>query len=469
MICSRSTYVELLPSGATDGIPVELLLGGILREWVSLRLDPDKCRTALEGMLEGFGLAPDLFRLEGFKDGGMVASERLLHPTGQGWRLIYSNLPDESFRVLPIDDGQVRTFADSVRAASQSGSFATFRDACTFLQEPELLRMLEPGEAPLLRWSESREPGIYRREHASLVIQSRTTRLLLDPIYMNASLPRISEAPMDGERRWDAILVSHGHLDHWHVPSLLYSARTPSTPIIVPQVPRTSLLTSTDFTRMLQLMGQNVLAPAWGESVTIGDIDIDILPFYGEQPTPTAPGTDAVVRNWGNCYRFTTPEFSVLVLVDSGEDPAGRMIEVAEQSMRKRGPVDVVLSCLRQVHCPFMEGLPHYWATLPFGRLQELFGQYEAGALPSSTAGTRGAVEVCAAARARYFLPYANGFAGVGESIPDIGWGYGEPREAGEVEAMATEFARRGLPISVRQWNVGERASFQDGALRILR
>lgn len=157
------------------------------------------------------------------------------------------------------------------------------------------------------------------------------------------------------------------------------------------------------------------------------------------------------------------------MLVDSGADPLGSMVDAVRKSHVARGPVDVVLSCLREFASPFFGGLFMYWATLPFARLQELHAQLGSRSLPATTAGPEGAAELCQAAHARYYFPYANGFAGPGAPITDVGWGYGEPSEAVLVDKVSAALARRRAKTAVRNWNPGDSAAIRRGELRVLR
>jgi hypothetical protein len=114
--------------------------------------------------------------------------------------------------------------------------------------------------------------------------------------------------------------------------------------IVVPQVPRPSLLTPEDFSHSLSLASQpHVVLPRY-KTLRVGDIEIEVLPFFGEQPTRRGPSMPEGFRNWGNCYRISCPTFSALILADSGEDPMGRMSDVARNVVDKSGPVDVVMN-----------------------------------------------------------------------------------------------------------------------------
>src|SRR5262249_45019335 len=130
----------------------------------------------------------------------------------------------------------------------------------------------------------------------------------------------------------DGVFITHLHGDHWSLPSIMRSAPAADTPVVVPRVPAPSLLTTQDPIHSLRLTGQRVESRAWSSKVTVGDIEVDVLPFYGEQPVRDAPGLESPLRNWGNCYRFNAPEFSLLILVDSGVDWGGTMVEVIRRS-----------------------------------------------------------------------------------------------------------------------------------------
>jgi hypothetical protein len=169
-------------------------------------------------------------------------------------------------------------------------------------------------------------------------------------------------------------------------------------------------------TASIEAVGQKALSPPWWSSIEIGDFKIDILPFYGEQPLHDRPWGrgDSELRNWGNCYRFTCPEFSAIILVDSGMEPLGNMIDVLERSYAERGAVDFLLSCCFRFPEGYNRGLPHYFLTVPLNHLRYLYQHPKARG--SMTHGPDGVVRACRAARCCYFLPYAHGFRGLSRS-----------------------------------------------------
>lgn len=451
---ARGAVVQLCPGQP----PHELPFSRILREW-RMQGFGTSCRESLERALRESDLPLSLFRPDGLQADVPLASPQLLYPTLGPWTLVLA-APDGGRVEFTLEDEQVEAAADFLRLASRSDDDDAIRDVGGFVDRPFLDRLLAAHGAPGPSWSRIEEPGIYRREHACLEIASETTLVRIDPLRLAMS----REVPATPGPDCDAILVTHQHTDHWHLPTILQAAATPDTPVVVPRVPTPSLLCPERFEESLSRVGQRAVVAGWGSTLEVGDIEIDVLPFYGEQPTRVAPGAPRGVRSWGNCYRVKTPTFSALVLVDSGADPDGDMLDVVRRSAADRGPVDVVLSCLRTFACPFFGGLATYWPTLSFERLRELWQAHERGALPSTTAGPEGVAEICRACDARYFLPYAHGFAGAGVEIDDIGWGTGEAGERAVLTRLI-EALGDGASTRVVAWRPGDGARLRDGEL----
>jgi hypothetical protein len=406
----------------------------------------------LDALLDGHGrLCPGhCIRRRGLSDGGLLVARELLFPRRARQYLFGCQKPGEPEAVWLIPPEQLPELASFIREAAHSS--------------PKRVRSIWPGEPPSVFLASRkrppgprlRRPGIYRREHACLAIRSRTTTVLVDPIDLAGVSPAVTRPLPALSEPVHAVAITHGHEDHWHLPSALTAAGGPEVPVIVPRVPRANLLCLEDFQKDLARCGQSVRAPGWHSSIRIGDILVDVLPFYGEQPTRDAPGPAPELRSWGNCYRFTTEDFSCVVLADSGIDPLGSVVDALAASRLQRGPVDVVLACQREFASPFFGGLATYWAALPYRRLQTLQAQMARGRLPSTTAGIPVLVEVCRVAGAEFFLPYANGYQGPGRAISDIGWGQGEPSEESCSAKMNATFRRKGMRTRAPQWNPGD-------------
>jgi L-ascorbate metabolism protein UlaG (beta-lactamase superfamily) len=484
-------------------------------EWLRVGFDAEQCLAGTERIVRELGLPQDFYRLEGFKDGGLLVQEPYLYPReeqrairfaypaprsddaasaspyvppylraftfeqlGEIRDLLQRGVPGYSMGSRPatprrfarqvVSPGEIGGFADFFRAAS-NGSPSAMKDSCPITDDKvrEVLLSEPTREAPA--WPATDEPGIYRREHASLLIRSKTTSILVDPSMLWSGYAGLVNAPTNLSRdQFDAIFITHGHEDHWNIPSILYAARDPAVPVFVPHVPRCNILAPDDLSQQLRSFGQAASAVQWWSTVTIGDIEVDILPFYGEQPTRDSPGAAPALRNWGNCYRFNTPEFSALVLVDSGVDPLGSMTDVVRASLRRRGPADVLLTSLPVFLSPFFGGLGNYYLTLPFFRLKELWAQFLELRLPSSTSGPEGVVELCEASGTRHYMTYGNGFVRAGEPIDDVS-GTGQPSEAALLNQIGSTFRTRGIRTTPVDWNPGDAVHFQGERARVRR
>jgi hypothetical protein len=448
-------------------------VGSLLSRFMNLGFDRASCRTAIEETLRDTtsGASEALLRPEGVTEGGIFAGEALLFPLAEWALRIVRNSATAGrapWRATGrFDAGSANEVGRLLRLVAGGAEADELRECASWLGERVLRELTLPDPSLGDDFGRVGAPGIYRREHGSVVIRSRTTSLLLDPVCL--WMPHAPRVPVEieGDGAIDAIFVTHGHADHWSIASILAHARTAHVPVIVPAVPRPSILAPNDMLDTLRKFGQCARAPSWGTSLVFGDIHVDVLPFYGEQPTRNGEGPDAQLRNWGNCYRFTTPEFSALALIDSGVDPLGDMADVVRASADTRGPVDFLMSSLPRFHCPFFFGLPHYYLTLPFDRLRSLYEEYTRGELPSVTPGPDGVVEVCAAARARYYVPYGNGFEGSGKPISDVGISIGEPSEVESVKYLRDRFAHHGMMTEPVDWNPGDRIKLENGAAQV--
>jgi L-ascorbate metabolism protein UlaG (beta-lactamase superfamily) len=421
--------------------------------------EPRLCHERLSRYCEQRGLG-DLLDVNALETGGMLARDRLLCPTvSDAWSLVLREPRPGTGAAVRIERAGVRPVAALLRLARRSGPPEVWPRICGDAGLRFANECAQPSPVPPLPPG----PGIVRLAHASLLVRSRTTSLLLDPIGLER-FPSMETAPLDGLET-DAVVITHGHGDHWHLPSVLHAAGERELPVICPRVPCVNLLTPLDFGRELALCGLDARTAAWGETIVVGDIEIDVLPFYGEQPTRDAPGPAPGLRNWGNCYRFNTPDYSAVVLADAGEDPLGSMEAAMADTVARRGPPTIVLACLRTFASPFFGGLASDWLTLPVYRLRELYQQHLQGRLPSTTAGPRGLARLCASADTLFFAPYANGYEGWRQPIHDIGWGEGEPSESEATGRFVAEGAAVGLRARALSWRCGDALVFRRGSL----
>jgi len=438
----------------------------LLHAFRGARFEPGPCRAALDEMF-AHGLARELFSPTAFEDDGLIVSDRAIYPSAGDLALTFvARSPGGAPLALPIPlaDDDIAPAVEMLRLGFRGRSAAQFRAEYADLGARFLERITAADPPPRRRWAHPRRPGIYRREHAALVFRSETTTIAIDPMARHTAMPNLWSMPAATDPL-DAILISHSHTDHWNPVAIIERAIDPATRVVVPAVPRRSVLTVPDMVCDLRALGLRAEAPRWGDALRVGDIAIDVLPFYGEQPTRDDRFGPPDLRSYGNCYRIETPQLSALVLIDAGTDPAGDMLAVAEASRRLRGPVDVVLACLREFASPFFGGLWMYWSVLPLGLLRDLFARHQAGRLPSTTAGPSGIAAICGAAGARTFLPYAHGYQGEFLPISDAGWGEGEPSEAHLLSALARELAAVGADTEIMAWDVGDAISPAAGRL----
>jgi hypothetical protein len=298
-------------------------------------------------------------------------------------------------------------------------------------------------------------PGVFRLQHAALLYRTKTTGILVDPqLHSNYGLTNlkqdITRAMLEGFV--DAILISHSHYDHWNLPTLMLFA--PETPIIVPKVPRGSM-TCEDMKARLEGLGfENVMAVDWyAEPIVIGDIEINVLPFYGEQPLvpefnqPKHPD----LRNWGNTYLLRTPYYSSWFLIDAGDDPMGSMRDVAGYVKQKFGGVDQVLSNFLSLSYNSIGTDLSGWGADILGNLlsnPQIFSvTNKTEGFHLATLGAKGVAEICAIVGAKACLPYAHSWGELGQ--------YTRSDES-LIKDVTDELEKVGSSTEVIPWKIGD-------------
>jgi L-ascorbate metabolism protein UlaG (beta-lactamase superfamily) len=302
-----------------------------------------------------------------------------------------------------------------------------------------------PNRAPARLRS---EPGVTRLQHASLLFRGKRAGILLDPHLHSSYEPSdLADNFLRSELEGlvDAIVISHGHGDHFHVPTLMTFPA--DTLIVVPKVPRESMLCP-DLAATLRALGfSRVVALDWFSApLCVGDLELSALPFYGEQPLLSEVPRHPDLRNHGNTYVVRHESYTSWLLVDSGNDCTGRMTEVAWQVRARFGHIDHVLSNLREfsLHTPLYITGGHYWLSLSPDQLR----RFAAMGKDVITLGPRGVAEICKIVGARRALPYAHWW-----SAP-----FDDPSERErELSAeLQRELTRLGAPTTVRPWRIGD-------------
>lgn len=133
--------------------------------------------------------------------------------------------------------------------------------------------------------------------HATVLVDDRA-RILTDPV-LTASLMHLHRrggpVPRDLTDGVDAVVISHLHLDHLHLPSL--AQLDPSTPLIVPR----------GAARLLRDVASEIVEVSVGDVVTVGAATLVVVPAVhaGKRWPWSRAGGEAVgylVRGEGSTY-----------------------------------------------------------------------------------------------------------------------------------------------------------------------
>jgi hypothetical protein len=251
--------------------------------------------------------------------------------------------------------------------------------------------------------------------HNTVAVRTKKAQVVVDPWLF----PHSSHYPADyqpitrGELgEVDCVAITHSHPDHFHPGTLMQFHR--DTHLVVPRVPRESILSLQMADRLRELGFRRITELDWWSSVAVGDITVSAAPFYGEQPT-VQDQLHPEVRNHGNCYVIRTPQVSCALVADCGRDRDGCVANVALEAWRRWGAVDILFSGFRG------------WNLYPIQYFESSVRQYMLF-VPPSLYGVRQsimnsvdeAVDTAEAWHAHYLVPYADGGA---PWFSDIGLG----------------------------------------------
>ena len=309
--------------------------------------------------------------------------------------------------------------------------------------------IVEQEKIGRLNFAPPEKPGIFRLQHASVLYRTKTTGILVDPhlhsdyeLSVNNLDTNIRRSDLEG--KVDAILISHFHQDHWHLPTLMMFP--PEIPVVVPKVSRASLLCDDMQQRLYSLGFKNVIAVEWySEPLFIGDIEVSVLPFYGEQPLRYEHPQHPDLRSWGNTYLLRTEYYTSWFLIDSGNDAIGTMVEVATYVRNKFGTLDFLLSNLREFHLytPFYITGGSYWLSLSPRQMRD-FPSMKNHCI---TLGPEGVAEIARIVGARYYLPYAHWWNCLGQR--------GE-EELNLLDRLEQAIKHLGCSTAIVPWAIGD-------------
>ena len=125
--------------------------------------------------------------------------------------------------------------------------------------------------------------------HNTVAVRTKKAQVVVDPWlfphsrHYPADYQPITRAEL-GEV--DRVAITHSHPYYFHPGTLMQFHR--DTHIVVPRVPRESILSLQMADRLRELGFRRITELDWWSSVMVEDIAVSAAPFYGEQPTVQA-------------------------------------------------------------------------------------------------------------------------------------------------------------------------------------
>lgn len=271
-------------------------------------------------------------------------------------------------------------------------------------EEHRIARALEEARAlPSARDIDLRSPGVYLTGHSSVFVKGSKSGVLIDPIYSSWLHSEGGISAIDLHQSVDAVMLTHSHFDHYHLPTLLqFSDR----PMVVPAVPRASLVCEQIAQRLKEFHVPDVRSPQWHTSFEVGEFKIHVLPFYGEQFLTSELYPEA--RSWGNSYVIERDDFRVFIAADSGFEPDRSVIPMIADWVSANGPIDVVLAQSLGLRVCFGEGDPDVQITALACSRKAVDAVEMLRPEHRITLSVSDLPELCSAARARNLVLYGH-------------------------------------------------------------
>jgi L-ascorbate metabolism protein UlaG (beta-lactamase superfamily) len=246
-----------------------------------------------------------------------------------------------------------------------------------------------PAPARVNRWSSRAEqPRVTFMGHTSIMLQTRSTAILTDPLY-RVSLG-VPPPAFDALRLpLSAISLTHSHWDHCDLATLLHADKR--TPIVIPRVHRPTAFNPPMVPALKALGFSDIRELDVWQTITIGDIEMVAVPFHGEQDEP-----DAEIDHY--TYVFRTDGLTVYGGVDAYRDTYGEMLPVLER-VRKEWAPDVAFLPVSRMTYEWRHGGVNGFCRYVDTDLLERSFQY--------TAGPEQALEWARALGVRRVVPYA--------------------------------------------------------------
>lgn len=272
--------------------------------------------------------------------------------------------------------------------------------------------------------------------HACLLLETPSTRILIDPLFNYAPCPSMNVVALLQEKI-DAVVISHPHWDHFHHDSLLLI--DPATPIYVPKPVAPASLVNIDTVAMARDFGfTEVRTLSRWEGVTIGDIELLPLPFHGERCGPEAPN-DAIA------YALRLGGKTLAGFVDTCADEFGDMDDIARELRARWGEIDFLFAPCTEFRWPL------YMYTRRPLFLSHRTEQF--------TGSPRDCLRWASLLHARRLIPYAAFMLDEGDCEER------SPMQAGSIDellALAAATGRAVAPLQVRtalRWKEGGQES----------